>query len=215
MLRYFNNLRILLSRELRLIEFQNKWRRNNPHNNTIAGRIFPIDKAHVGNYTYGTLNVISYGNPDEHLVIGNYCSIAGGTTFILSGEHDYKRISTFPFSKVALGGEAEAICKGPIIVEDDVWIGHGCTVISGVTIGKGAVIGAGSTIFKDIPPYAIYAGNKVIKYRFSDEIIKKLSGFEIPEMDEMQISKIIDTLQTDIDESNVDEIISEIKNVLK
>lgn len=213
MLRHIKNLKTFISRELKLIEFQNEWRSRNTHNNTIAGRIFPIDKVRVGNYSYGTLNVISYGNPDEQLNIGNYCSIAGGTTFILSGEHDYKRISTFPFSKVVLGGESEAICKGPIIVEDDVWIGHGCTLISGVTIGKGAVIGAGSTIYRDIPAYAVYAGNRVIKYRFSDEIINKLSKFDLPKMDSSQIRELIDILETDVEETNIDAILLSIKTI--
>lgn len=211
MFKRIKHIKALISRELRLAEFQEEWRRLNSHNNTIAGRIFPIDKVRVGNYSYGTLDIVSYGNPNEQLVIGNYCSIAGGTAFILSGEHDYKRISTFPFSKVALGGEPEAICKGPITVEDDVWIGHGCTLISGVTIGKGAVIGAGSTVYKDVPPYAIFAGNRVIKYRFSDEIINKLSEFKLPEMDNSQIRELIGVLETDIDEKNIDEILLSIK----
>ena len=59
--------------------------------------------------------------------------------------------------------------KGPIIVEDDVWIGFGSIILSGVRIGKGSVIGAGSVVSKDVPPYSIYAGNKVIRPRFKDE----------------------------------------------
>lgn len=57
--------------------------------------------------------------------------------------------------------------KGPIIVEEDVWIGVGATVLSGVTIGRGAVIGAGSVVTRDIPPNAIAAGlpARVVKYR--------------------------------------------------
>jgi virginiamycin A acetyltransferase len=48
--------------------------------------------------------------------------------------------------------------------------------MSGVTIGNGAIIGAGSTITKDVPPFAIVAGNpgKIVKYRFTEEQIEKL-----------------------------------------
>jgi acetyltransferase-like isoleucine patch superfamily enzyme len=60
----------------------------------------------------------------------------------------------------------EIRCLG-IKIEDDVWLGAGCTVLDGVTIGKGSVIGAGAVVTKDIPPYSIAVGvpAKVIKKR--------------------------------------------------
>ena len=60
----------------------------------------------------------------------------------------------------------ESISKGPIILEDDVWIGENCIILSGVKIGQGAVIAAGAIVTNDIPPYAIAGGvpAKVIKY---------------------------------------------------
>jgi acetyltransferase-like isoleucine patch superfamily enzyme len=59
---------------------------------------------------------------------------------------------------------------GPVIIEDDVWIGTRATILQGITIGKGAVIGAGSIVTKNIPPYAIAVGNpaRVIKERSRD-----------------------------------------------
>jgi acetyltransferase-like isoleucine patch superfamily enzyme len=56
-----------------------------------------------------------------------------------------------------------------VLVEDDVWIGHGAIVLSGVTIGRGAVVAAGAVVVSDVPTYAIVGGNpaKVIKMRFS------------------------------------------------
>ena len=55
--------------------------------------------------------------------------------------------------------------KGPVIIEDDVWIGRCATILSGVHIGKGAVIAAGSVVNKDVPPYTVVGGMpaKVIK----------------------------------------------------
>ena len=54
-----------------------------------------------------------------------------------------------------------------IVVEDDVWIGHGATIMPGVHVGRGAVIGAGAVVKRDIPPYSIAVGipARIIKYR--------------------------------------------------
>jgi galactoside O-acetyltransferase len=45
-----------------------------------------------------------------------------------------------------------------ITIENNVWIGHGCSVLDGVTVGEGAVIGAGSVVTKDVPPFAVVTG---------------------------------------------------------
>ena len=47
---------------------------------------------------------------------------------------------------------------GPLIIEDNVWIGYKVTIIGGITIGTGAIIGANSVVTKDIPPYSVAAG---------------------------------------------------------
>ncbi|MEZ8292911.1 CatB-related O-acetyltransferase [Vibrio splendidus] len=62
------------------------------------------------------------------------------------------------------------------LIGSDVWVGEGVFIKSGVSIGHGAVIGMGSVVTKDVPPYAIFAGNpaKLIRYRFDEHVIKKL-----------------------------------------
>jgi acetyltransferase-like isoleucine patch superfamily enzyme len=57
--------------------------------------------------------------------------------------------------------------KGPLVIEDDVWIGVNVTILSGVRIGQGAVVGAGSVVTRDVPDGAIVAGNpaRVVKLR--------------------------------------------------
>lgn len=161
---------------IKLAIFKAKWRKVNQHNRSNAVNVFPIEKVKVGNGTYGSLEVYAFGRKKEGLEIGNYCSIAGSVVFILGGEHRMDTISTFPFSRHIFGkiDNPDNATKGKIKVDDDVWIGHGAIILSGVHIGQGAVIGAGSVVAKDVPPYAVYVGNQVKKYRFSKEIIEKL-----------------------------------------
>jgi len=50
---------------------------------------------------------------------------------------------------------------------DDVWIGHGATVLHGCRLGTGSVVAAGAVVTKDVPDYAIVAGNpaRVLRHR--------------------------------------------------
>lgn len=114
------------------------------------------------------------------LSIGNYCSIAQDVKFFAGGGHNYRRISTYPFATKVYGGKDDVPRdeKLDIIVEDDVWIGYDCIVLAGAKIGKGSVIGARSVVTGTIPPYSVYVGNKVIKNRFSDELISKLQNID-------------------------------------
>ena len=154
------------------------------------------------------------GNGNEKLIIGNFCSIAPEVVFLLASEHCYKNISTFPFKVKFLGHENEAGSKGSIIVSDDVWIGYGAVILSGVKIGQGAVIAAGSIVTKDVPPYAIVAGNpaKILKYRFDENVIKKLLDFDFSTLSKEQIQKFSSLIYSEITSENVDEIINSFIN---
>lgn len=151
----------------------NEWHRKNKHNYCEIQSYFNIDNVTIGNFTYGMINAHIYENREEKLQIGSFCSIAENVHFVFA-EHDYRRFSTFPFDEFVLKRKECNPTKGAIIIEDDVWIGMNCTVLSGVTIHRGAVIGAGTVVTKDVPPYAIYAGGRVIKYRFEADVIEKL-----------------------------------------
>ena len=156
--------------------FAKKWRRLNENNGTYAGTLFDSNLVDVGEKTYGVLNVLMH-NKNSKLKIGSYCSIGPDVIFLLSSDHNGNHISTFPF-KVKMGlADYEAESKGDILIDDDVWIGCRAVILSGVHVGKGAIIAAGAVVTKDVPPYAVIAGcpAKVIKYRFDDEIIKRLT----------------------------------------
>jgi virginiamycin A acetyltransferase len=127
----------------------------------------------------------------QGLVIGRYCSIATGLTF-LDSHHPVDLLSTSamtfrPHNHLwmdlvkATGGNAVAEWdiynhkKFPII-GNDVWIGRDVTLAMGVSISTGAVIAARSVVTKDVPPYAVVAGNpaEVKKIRFSDDLVLRL-----------------------------------------
>lgn len=185
-----------------------RWRMRNPHNKTEVGHVFPMEKVSVGNGTYGMLNVRTFSNDDEHLSIGNYCSIAENVYFILGGDHRYNTISTYPFGKLVADGKTEAVTKGPVIVEDDVWIGFGTIILSGVTIGRGSVIGAGSVITKDIAPYSVVCGvpARLIRYRHEQSVIDQLNDLDFSQLNETSIREHIEELKSELSPKSPEEI---------
>lgn len=161
-------------------------------------RKISFDQVEVGYRTYGVINAYGFGNSQEKLYIGNYCSIAENVIFLLGGEHKYSTLSTFPFKNKLLN-ELETKTKGEIIVEDDVWIGYDSLILSGVRIGQGAIIGARSVVSKNIPPYAIFAGDKIIKFRFEKKFCEKLNKFDFSTLNDDEIINNINLLTRDID----------------
>lgn len=199
-------------RMMKIFFFKRKWRKLNRHNSTYPLDLFPISVASVGRFTYGGLRVLAFG--EEHKVtIGDFCSIGPNVLFLLKADHPINNLSTFPFKVKVLGEAYEATSKGDIILEDDVWIGANATILSGVTIGKGAVVAAGAVVTESIPPYAIVGGvpAKVIKYRFSNEIIETLKEFDFSKIGYEQIKGNIDLLYTAVTEENVKAITSKLK----
>ena len=188
---------------LKLIIQQKKWRSENKHNQTNIINLFNIDQVTVGKGTYGGLYVLTHG-VEAKLKIGNYCSIGPQVAFVLQSDHSMNHISTYPFKVMSGLSAYEAITKGDIIVDDDVWIGLRTIVLSGVHIGKGSVIGAGSVITKDIPPYSIVVGSpgKVIGSRFSEDVISILESIDISQIRNANICKLEGVLYQDINNVN-------------
>ncbi len=80
--------------------------------------------------------------------------------------------------------------------------------MSGVKIGRGAVIGAGSIVSKSIPPYTIFAGGKIIKKRFPDDIIEKLMKIDYTNIDEIFIKNNLPLFEKKISSETIDEIVA-------
>lgn len=168
-------------------------------NNNVGGRIY---KTHVG---YGTY-IIGENGYIHDCKIGRFCSIASNCHIGL-GDHALNMVSTSPLFSNAQSMLPHNFLKESIPVEmagggwkdynviigNDVWLGYNVCVKEGVSIGDGAVIGAKSLVTKDIPPYSIAVGipAKVIRYRFTQEQIKKLLEIKWWDWDIVQIEKSV------------------------
>jgi acetyltransferase-like isoleucine patch superfamily enzyme len=155
-------------------------------------KVFEVEK--VGAFTY-----INGGSFFDVKSIGRYCSIAFGC-FTSPAEHPISFLSTSPFQysfdnrwptsnlwntyknrnknsfPEMLKKRLAVVDKPSVVIKNDVWIGQNVTILRGCTIGNGAVLASNSVITKDVPDYAIMGGipAKIIKYRFSEDIIEKL-----------------------------------------
>ena len=118
----------------------------------------------------------------DKLIIGKFCMIASGVTFIMNGaNHLSQSVSSYPFAifgkdwSGAMEGKSYPV-KGNTIIGNDIWIGYDTTIMPGVNIGDGAIIASKSVVTKDVEPYSIVGGNpaELIRKRFSDNEIKDL-----------------------------------------
>ncbi|WP_245716244.1 CatB-related O-acetyltransferase [Micromonospora humi] len=146
----------------------------------------------VGDFTYyddpddptafEARNVLYHYGP-ERLVIGKFCALGTGTRFIMNGaNHRMDGPSTFPFP--IMGGSwtdhvdliTDLPGRGDTVVGNDVWFGHGATIMPGVRVGHGAIVAAGAVVTSDVPDYGIVGGNpaQLIRTRYGASDVARL-----------------------------------------
>lgn len=114
--------------------------------------------------------------------IGAYCAI-GGRLVVRSTNHFVEYLNMQDWAQVHIVKSCVPVAgkeKGKVVIGNGVWIGDSVTILPGVTVGDGAVIGAASVVTRPIPAYAIAVGNpaRVVKYRFSPEVVELLVGVD-------------------------------------
>jgi acetyltransferase-like isoleucine patch superfamily enzyme len=128
-----------------------------------------------GEASAGVPKIRGYFYEDSRLIVGNYSSIAAGSVIMLGGYHGIDRVTTYPHRiMMRLPGAGEdgfPTVRGDTRIGSDVWIGTESVIMSGVTIGDGAVVSTGAVVMRDVPPFAVVAGNpaRPIRWRFSEE----------------------------------------------
>ncbi len=149
----------------------------------------------VGIMTYGCFTNAIRKKKGYPLIIGPYCSFAGGVDRLI-GNHPYRIASTHPYFHLKSFGAVEVNnydCRC-LAIGADVWVGVKATITGSVQrIGVGAIIGAGAVVTHDVEPYAIVAGvpAKVIGYRFPKEERSLLLDSEWWELSPAELKPII------------------------
>ena len=140
-------------------------------------RIFSTyHNIHVG--LYSGRGCFVQGNYKPGTRIGRYSSIYR-SALAFNANHPMNTKSTHAlFYNPKFGNtEEDLLTRTQLTIGNDVWIGAGAIILSGVSsIGDGAIIGAGTVLHQDVPPYAVVVGNpgRVVRFRFSPEIVREL-----------------------------------------
>ena len=155
------------------------------------------------------IGIGTYGMPEVHdwsqgttLRIGAYTSIADDVHIFLGGNHRTDWVSNYPFPRLV--DEARHIAgadatRGDVIVGNDVWLGSGCLILSGVTIGEGAVVAARAVVTRDVEPYSIVAGNPArhVRWRFDEATRAALRMTQWWSWPEAEIRRVVHLLCSD------------------
>jgi len=177
------------------------------NNCTLDDHSRVAEYASIHNSIIGSYTAIGRYSKIVHTDIGKYCAISWDTTInAISHPYNHLTINAFPYVPyVGNFVKKRTQTYQKVIIKNDVWIGANSVIMPGITIGNGAIIGAGAVVTKDIPDYAIVVGvpAKIIKYRFPEEIIKKLLELSWWDLDPQLIKEYVEIWQGEFDSDSI------------
>lgn len=171
----------------------------------------------VGRETYYNENIKLLASEHSKIQFGSYCAI-GPNLKIITVNHDwnypciqgtfYRRMFGTRHPGELNKAPTRERTKGNVVIGNDVWLGDDVTILSGVTIGDGCCIGTKSVVSKSLPPYSICGGIpcKVIKYRYSSEIIDYLLELKWWEWSEEKIKQNEHFFNTNLNEFSLNDL---------
>lgn len=178
-------------------------------------RFVVMRRTTVGDYSY-----IGYNTNIYHAEIGKFCSISKDVCIGLPS-HPSRFVSTSPIFVNIINGTGYSWSKQDLFdavpekvnIQNDVWIGMKVTIMGGVTIGNGAIIAAHSVVTKDVPPYAVVGGvpAKIIKYRFTEDIIDALQQSAWWTRNDTFLQERIAAFQQEITPDNIHTLMEKLK----
>ena len=142
---------------------------------SVLGRFTEVgERTRLAEVTMGDYAYVVNDSDIAIATLGKFCSVASQVR-INPGNHPLERAAlshfTYRASAYGLGEDDPAVFAmrraRPVMLGHDVWVGHGAIILAGVTVGDGAAIGAGAVVTKDVPAFAVVAGNpaRILRFR--------------------------------------------------
>jgi len=196
MLQYFHSLFSLKKLTYKNVALSALW-----DGRTIFPKCTAICRgSKLNNSTIGKYSRVGINVEVNNAIVGNFTRI-GRNTIIGPGTHPMNLLTSHNiFYKKNSIGRPEWVKKidfneeKQTVIGHDVWIGLNCIIMDGIKIGDSSIIAAGAVVTKDVPPFAIVGGvpAKVLKLRFSQEIIERLMKIQWWNLPDEEITRAID-----------------------
>jgi acetyltransferase-like isoleucine patch superfamily enzyme len=129
-----------------------RWLGAHHPDNRTRKLFFRMTGVHIGEDTNITPGLVVNDGYSGLCRIGNRVSIATNVTLVVDSNPNNSRLGDEPYVKEHL------VKQGPVVIEDDAWLGTNAVVLPGVRVGRGAVVGAGAVVTRDVAPFTVVAG---------------------------------------------------------
>ena len=131
---------------------QLRWLGAHHPDNATRRLFFEMTGVAIGKDTVLNSNLVVSDGYASLLRIGDRVAISPNVTMVCESAPNHSRLAAVPYVRDRL------VCRRPIAIEDDAWIGAGAVILPGVTVGRGAIVGAGAVVCDDVPAGTIVAG---------------------------------------------------------